>query len=140
MFHAILAAPAAKRSVTPVMFGDKLGVGSRRNCLRLAGRTHLEGFPFVATPPRKFDFQVTIEMFDFGFHRYCEIIFAVTRARDERDRAPRDKFTNENYTAPPCVSRFPPHIETQIHFFEIAVQRDGKAEESRVEKEKSDHA
>src|SRR5437667_3593521 len=78
-------------------------------------------------------------MLDFVFHRHGEIIFAVAGARDERDRAAGDKLADENYTAPPGVGRFSPHVETQIHFFEIAVQRDGKSEETRVEKEKSDH-
>src|SRR6266496_2725473 len=79
-------------------------------------------------------------MFDFVFHRQGDIVFAVTCARDERDRAARDKFADENYTTSPRVRRFSPHIETQIHFFEIAVQRNWKSEKARVEKEKSNHA
>ena len=78
-------------------------------------------------------------MFDFVFHRQGEIIFPVTRARDERDRAAGHKLANENDTAPPSVGRFSPHVKTQIHFFEIAVQWDGKTKKTRVEKEKSDH-
>jgi hypothetical protein len=79
-------------------------------------------------------------VFDFVFHRYGEIIFPVTRARDERDRAPRDKLADENHTAPPHIRRSSSHIETQIYFFEVAVQWDGETQKTRVEKEKSDHA
>src|SRR5438552_8985304 len=67
-------------------------------------------------------------------------ILPVTCARDERDRAPRDKLADENHTAPPGIRRFSPYIETQIHFFKVAVQRDRDTEKTRVEKQKSDHA
>ena len=40
MLDSIFAAAAAKRGVTPIMFGDKFGVASRWNYLRLASRTH----------------------------------------------------------------------------------------------------
>src|SRR4029077_9208023 len=63
-----------------------------------------------------------------------------TCARDERDRAPRDKLADENHTAPPGIRRFSPYIETQIHFFKVAVQWDGDTEKTGVEKQKSDHA
>ena len=33
-----------------------------------------------------------------------------------------------------------PHIETKIHFLEIAVERDGQAKQACVEKEKADDA
>jgi len=79
-------------------------------------------------------------MFDLVFHRHSEIIFAVTHAGDERDCATRDKLADENYAPPPCIRRFSLNVETQIHFFKIAVQRVGKTEKTRVEKEKSDHA
>src|SRR6059036_2749893 len=79
-------------------------------------------------------------MLDFVLHRHGEIIFAVAGARDERDRAAGDKLADENYTAPPGVGRFSPHVETQVQFFEIAMQRDRKTEKTSIEKQKSDNA
>ena len=42
MLDAIFAAATAKRGVTPVMFGDELGVGSCCNPLRLTSGAHFE--------------------------------------------------------------------------------------------------
>src|SRR5437667_12701920 len=74
------------------------------------------------------------------FHRQCGVGLAVKCAGNYRDHPARHKFADENYTAPPCVSRLPANIKAQIHFFEIAVQRDSKPEQTRVEKKKSDNA
>src|SRR4029450_288317 len=79
-------------------------------------------------------------MFDFMLHREGNIIFSVKRPRYESDCATRHKFSNENHATPPCVRRFSPDVETQIHFFEITVQRDRKTEKTSIEKQKSDNA
>ena len=73
-------------------------------------------------------------MFDFMLHRECNIIFSVKRPRYESYCATRHKFPDENHAASPCVRRFSPNVETQIHFFEIAVQRNWKTQEACVEK------
>jgi hypothetical protein len=73
-------------------------------------------------------------VFDFMLHRNGNIIFPVKFARNEGDCATRHKFPDENHAAPPCVRRFSPHVETQIHFFEIAVQRNWKTQEPCIEK------
>ena len=79
-------------------------------------------------------------MFDFVLHWHGQIRFAIECPRDGGDSAPGNELTHENDAAPPCVSRFLAHVETQIHFFEISVERNGQAEESRVEKKETDDA
>jgi len=73
-------------------------------------------------------------MFDFMLHREGNIIFFVKRPRYESDCAPGHKFPDEHHATSPCVRRFSPDVETQIHFFEIAVQRNGKTQETCIEK------
>src|SRR5262249_55606217 len=72
----------------------------------------------------------------FVLHRNSNIIFSVKRPRYESDCGTRHKFPNENHAAPPCVRRFPPNVETQIYFLEIAVQRNWQAQKACVEKQK----
>src|SRR6266542_4122017 len=136
MLHSILTAAVAQRGVTPVMFGDKFGVRSCWNRLRLASRRHVERFPFLpASPPAVFSGNPRSIIDDRVSHRQGDIRFTVKCAGDERDRAARNELTYKNNAAPPRVSRFLPNIEAQIHFFEIPMQRNGKAEQARVEKE-----
>src|SRR6267143_5744016 len=73
-------------------------------------------------------------------HREREIALSIKCTGNEDNRTARHKLADENYTASPGVSRFSPHVETQIHFFEIAMQRDRKTQKTGVEEEKSDKA
>src|SRR5215831_14532663 len=52
----------------------------------------------------------------------------------------RHHFTDKHNAATPRVGGFLADIETQIHFFKIAVERDRQTEQTRVEKEETDHA
>src|SRR4029453_19517239 len=79
-------------------------------------------------------------MFNFVVHKTNQIKFPIECPRDGRDSALGNELTHENDAAPPCVSRFLAHVEAQIHFFEISVERNRQAEESRVEKKKTDDA
>ena len=81
-----------------------------------------------------------IDVLDVVFHREGEVRLAVKCAGNEGNRAAWHKFADENYTAAPGVSRFFSNVEAQIHFFEIAMQRNRKTEQTRIEKQKSDHA
>jgi hypothetical protein len=62
-------------------------------------------------------------------------MFSVKRPCHESDGATRYEFADENNAVPPRVGGFSPDVETQIHFFEIAVQRNWKTQEARVEKQ-----
>src|SRR6266581_3271522 len=73
------------------------------------------------------------------FHRQCGVGLAVKCAGNYRDRPARHKFADENHTAPPRISGFFPNIEAQVHFLEIPMQRNWKAEQARVEKEKANN-
>ena len=99
-----------------------------------SGSTHVERFPFLSASPAVFGGNPRSIIDDRVSHRQRDIRFTVKCAGDERDRTTRNDLTDKNNTAPPRVSRFFPNIEAQIHFLEIPMQRDGKAEQARVEK------
>src|SRR5262249_52163424 len=61
MFHAVFAAAAPQRCVTPVVFGDKFGVGPCWNRLWLAGCRHFDCMPFAAAVPRVFHLQICVD-------------------------------------------------------------------------------
>src|SRR4029453_18215100 len=79
-------------------------------------------------------------MFNFVLHRHSQIRFAIECPRDGGDSTLGNELTHENDAAPPCVSRLLAHVEAQIHFFEISVERNWQSKESRVEKKKTDDA
>src|SRR3981081_3525079 len=101
MFDTVLAAPSAHTGITPIMFGDEIGVRAGRNNLWFAARAHLERFPFTAASPRIFHAQSKIDMFDLVFHRKGEIIFSVKWAGDQSDGAARNQFAQKDQPAPP---------------------------------------
>src|SRR5439155_5796229 len=138
MFDAVFAATTAETGVAPVVLGDEFGVRAGRSGLRFAARAHFKRFPFRTAAPRIRDLHSKIGMFDLVFHRHGQVWLAVKRARDRSDGALRDKFADKDDTASPRVRRFPPNVEAQIHFFEIAVQRNGKPEKTWIEEEKCD--
>src|SRR5437879_7805450 len=74
------------------------------------------------------------------FHWQRNIVFSVKHAGYESDRTTRDQFTNENHAAPPCVGGFFPNIEAQVHFLEIAMERNRQPEQACVEKKEADYA
>jgi len=108
--------------------------------LRFTGCGHPEKFPFLTASPGIFDAQASIDMLNVVFHWEGEIALSVKRSSNESNRTARHKLADENDTASPGVSRLSPHVETQIHFFEVAMQRDRKTQETGIEKEKSDNA
>ena len=108
--------------------------------MRVAGCADLEKFPFLPTSPRIFDTQAVIDVLYVVFHWESEVAFPVECTSDEGNRAARHKLADENYAASPGVGRFFPHVEAQVHFFEIAMQRDRKTEKTSIEKQKSDNA
>src|SRR3981081_3234217 len=140
MFDTVLAAPSPHTGVAPIMFGDEIAVRAGRNNLWFAARAHLERFPFAAASPRIFHAQSKIDMFDLVLHRKREIIFSIKRASDQRDSATRNQFAHKDHPASPRVDGFLADVEAQVHFFEIAMQRNGQPENSSIEKEKADNA
>src|SRR5262249_7719881 len=134
MFDAVFATAAAKTGVAPVMFGDEFRVRAGGNRLRLADSAHLERFPFSPPAPGICNAQVCIEMIDLMFHWQGDVVFAVKRACDERDRAFWNQFANEDDAAPPHVGRFLADGESQVHFLEVAMKRNWQSEHARIEK------
>jgi hypothetical protein len=108
--------------------------------LRFAGCPHLEKFPSIPPSPGIFDTQAVINVLYVVFHWEGEIAFSVECTGDEGNRAARHKLADENYAASPDVGRFSPHVEAQVHLFEIAMQWDRKTEKTSIEKQKSDNA
>jgi hypothetical protein len=122
------------------MFGDEFSVRANRNWLRFTGRAHFKKFPFLSTSPRISDSQAAIEMLYVVFHWESGITLSVKCASNERNRTARHQFADEHYPASPDVSRLSPHVEAQIYFFEVAMQRDRKTEKAGIEKKESDNA
>src|SRR2546423_15004138 len=79
-------------------------------------------------------------MVDSMLHRQREIAFAVKGARDEGDGPTRNELTNKNNAAPPRIGRFLADVKAQIHFFEIAVERNRQPAQSSIEKEQTNDA
>lgn len=104
----------------------------------LAARAHFKRFPVAAASPGIFHVQFEIEVFDVVLHRQREIAFPVKCARNECDGTARNHFANEDDAASPRIRGFFPHVEAQIHFFEIAMQWNRKSKQARVEEEKAD--
>ena len=140
MFDPVLTAPSAHTGVAPIMFGDEIGVRASRNNLWFAARRHLERFPFAAASPRILNAQSKIDMFDLVLHREREIIFSIKCAGDQGDGATRNQFAHKDHAASPRVGGFLAHVEAQVHFFEIAMQRNRQPENTSIEKEKADNA
>src|SRR5256885_156127 len=79
-------------------------------------------------------------MIDVVFHRQRDIVFSIEHARDRRDCAPRDQLANEYNAAPPGISGFLTDVKAQVHFLEIAMQRNWQTEQARIEKQEADDA
>src|SRR4030095_14254321 len=73
-------------------------------------------------------------------HGQGEIALPVKCTSNKGNRAARHQLAHKNYAASPGIGRFSSHIETQIHFLKIAMQRDRKTEKASIEKQKSDDA
>ena len=108
--------------------------------MRFARRAHLEKFPILSAPPGIFNAHRVVDMLYVVLHGEGKIALPVKCTSNKGYRAARHKFADENYAASPGVSRFSPHIEAQVHFFEIAVQWNRKTEKTGIEEEKSDNA
>src|SRR5207237_10932502 len=119
------------RVVAPIMFGDEFFVRTGR--LRFAMRVHGEMFPFIAAAPLVFHSHNSVSVFHFAAHREGEIRLAVENARGDGDGDFGDEFTDENDAASPGVGCEPhglfANIKAQIYFFEIAMPRNGQAED-----------
>src|SRR3954452_17924025 len=79
-------------------------------------------------------------MLDRVSHRQREIRLSIKLAGDERDGASWDQLAHEHDPAPPFVCAFPPDVKAQIHFLEVAVERDRQPDDARVEKKKANNA
>src|SRR5207237_5316974 len=69
-----------------------------------------------------------------------DIALPVKCTRNKSNCAARHKLADKNDPPPPGISRFSPHIKAQVHFLEIAMQRDRQTEKTGIEKQKSDNA
>ena len=108
--------------------------------MRFAGCAHLEKFPFLPAPPAIFDAQRAIDMLYVVLHGEGDIALPVKCTSNKSNCAARHKLADKNDPAPPGISRFSPHIKAQVHFLEIAMQRDRQTEKTGIEKQKSDNA
>src|SRR4030088_1420320 len=135
MFDRVLTAPSAHTGITPIMFGDEIGVRAGRNNLWFAARTHLERFPFTAASPRIFHAQSKIDMFDLVLHRKREIICWIKCAGDQRDGATRNQCAHKDHAAPPSVRGFLANVEAQVLFFETAMERTRQPKNAPIDKE-----
>src|SRR6266545_4115615 len=140
MFYAIFAATVPHTGVAPVMFGNKFGMRTGGNRLRFAGCAHLEKFPLLSASPAVLDAQFSIDVLYIVLHRESEVALSIKCTGNEGNRTAWHKLADENYTTSPGVSRLSSHVETQIHFFEIAMQRDRETEKTCIEKKESDNA
>ncbi len=73
-------------------------------------------------------------MLNLVLHRQREVLFSVKCTRDQSDRAARHQFANEDDATAPGVGGFFAHIKAQVHFLEVAMQRNGKTEQTSIEK------
>src|SRR5713101_2469354 len=73
-------------------------------------------------------------------HRQRRIRLSIKCASDDGDCRSRNKLADKDDAAPPFVAALSAHIKAQIHFLEIAMERNGKSDDARVEKKKTDHA
>ena len=73
-------------------------------------------------------------------HRQREIRLTVENACGYGDGDFGNELANENNAAPPGLRGFFAHIKAQIHFFEIAMSRDGQSAHDSVIKEEADNA
>src|SRR2546423_5202259 len=140
MFDAVFAASITSRGVTPVMFGDEFLVRPVAGTLRLADCSHRQRFPAPAASPLILSKDATVLVLERVPHRQRQIRLAIKRAGDERDGSAWHQLPNENDTAPPFARAFPPDIKTEIHFLEIAMERDGQTDEARIEKKEANDA
>src|ERR1700730_17290684 len=79
-------------------------------------------------------------MFDFVFHGKGQVTLAVKCTRNDSNGATRNQLTHKDNAAPPGVGGFFADIKAQVHFFKIAMQRNGKTEQACVEKQETDDA
>src|ERR1700736_3649449 len=123
MLPAVLAATRAARSITPIMLRDELLVRSLRRSPRFAGRRHRQRFPTLAAPPLIFREDASVLVLERMTHRQRRIRFAIKCPGDDCDRRPRNEFADKDDSTPPFVATLPPDIKPQVHFLEIAMQR-----------------
>ena len=115
-------------------------MGPGWNYLRVADRAHFQRFPLSTPAPGILHPQFTVDMIDLMLHRQGDVIFAVKSPRNESNRPTRHKLANKNHAPSPGIRRFLSNIESQVHFLEIAMQRNRQTKKARVEKQKPDHA
>src|SRR5437764_14744878 len=73
-------------------------------------------------------------------HRQRRVRFALKCWRDDCDRVPRHQLADKDDATPPFIATRSAHIKTEVHFLEIAMEWNGKSDDARVEKKKTDHA
>src|SRR5579864_3392374 len=79
-------------------------------------------------------------MFDVMTHRHGKIWLAIKNPCNRGDGALWHELPHEHNSPPPGVCRFFANVKSQVHFFEIAMQRNRKAEQAGVEKKETDDA
>jgi hypothetical protein len=140
MFDAVFAAFFPASGVAPIMFGNEFLVRSLRGALRLTGRCHGERFPTPPAPPLILGKKAAPFVFEDVAHGQRQIRLSVKDPCNERDSSTRHQLADEDHATAPFLCAFSPNIKAEIHFFEVAMERDWQADHARIEKQKADDA
>ena len=135
IFHA---AAFWLRGVAPVMFGDEFLLRPGTRQCRLIGHARAHSIPCTSYSPGIFCAEKSGSAIDAVRHWQGDIVLVIQSASDGGDCPAGYNLTDEHNAAFDFVSFFSSHVETQIDFFEIAVEGNGKPKDSCIQEAEAD--
>src|SRR5262245_11081193 len=130
--------------IAPVMLGNEFLFGSSNRVTRLAAGHKLDVIFLARQSPA---IRHTVKLFGTDGQRFYpvahwqrNVVFVVEIARDKRNRASGNQFSDENDASTPPVAGFATHVKPKIDFLKIGVERNGNAKHTSVQKQKTDGA
>src|SRR5258705_8869628 len=131
----------ALADVAPVVIGDErlLGLGMRQ--ARVPGHPDAERVLASGKAPGVADVRLLsgADLVAMG-HGESLVVLVEEPARDPGDRAARNQLLDEDDAAPGAFRVLAPHVEPEVHLLEVAVERNGNAEDTRVQEPEAHHA
>ena len=125
MFHRVFRrARLAQACIAAVVLRDELLLAAWKDRLLSRASGDLQRMPALPLPTVAHHEGLAVHL-PVMVHGKGLVVFAVERVRDEGEHGLAHELTEEDHTTPRAFIGIVAHIETQVHFLEVGVERDG---------------